>query len=61
MNLTKLERKMLINQFEIRKRLKETDDYDRVIAILEDDTPSGTTTPLLAFMKRSPQRTTNSY
>lgn len=36
MKLTKYERKILINQFEIRKRLEATDQYDRLITILEE-------------------------
>ncbi|MCA9623146.1 MAG: YfbU family protein [Myxococcales bacterium] len=36
MNLTKLERRLLINQFEILKKLEDTDEYDRLITILEE-------------------------
>ena len=36
MNLTKLERLSLINQFEIRKRLEKTDAYDEWIKVLEE-------------------------
>lgn len=36
MMLTKIERQMLINQFEIRKKLEATGDYDRLITILQE-------------------------
>lgn len=36
MNLTKIERLTLINQFKILKKLENTDDYDENIQILEE-------------------------
>jgi uncharacterized protein YfbU (UPF0304 family) len=36
MKLTKVERLLLINQFQIRKKLEGTDQYDQMIIILEN-------------------------